>query len=322
MHWPVAATSFSRNWGQVLLNRFFRKQRILGLDLGSHSLKWVLLELPRRNVYKSGELELLELEESVRHRRIEELLQQLGPDYSQLVASQSARGTLCGYAELPPLSEAELAVACQAEALGRIPYPAGEARLSFQQVAPLGEGTGVFFTAERRHQGDRLLDWLENHSAAEIVLDSPPAALARAQTAFEQATEVSDFDALLDLGYSGSWLVLSRAGSPYYARHLPCGAQQLVYGLQMAGRQTAADAGAQLRRCSPSPAHALGPPLSKLVRDLERSLTEFGRPVARLTLSGGGAQPAVADYLGQNLSLPVVVDEQPRAKLAWGLALR
>jgi Tfp pilus assembly PilM family ATPase len=321
----------------------FRRPRALGLDLGSHSLKWALIDQRRKEVVHSGALVLFPeraslpqvLDWHLWESRVQQMLEEL-PEASSVYTVVQGKGTVYGYLEFPELPEDELKVAAQAEAQQLIPFPADSIQFSFTRVPPLNRGAGVFFAAAVLGEVLRLRQVLERSGRAPNRVEIPALALAR-EFQLNHAPQPGSFCALLHIGFSLTHWVVVRDGHPYYARDFAFGMGEFV----RAGQDEKSWSESEQRLASAdfrSP--RLAAPLRKLMQELKRTLVHCTEALQSVTLpplldvylSGGGACPQLAEVLAEGLRQRVVPDswnhlkcpqqQAPLYKLAAGLAIQ
>ncbi|MBN9419722.1 MAG: pilus assembly protein PilM [Candidatus Eremiobacteraeota bacterium] len=320
----------------------FRRPRSLGLDIGSHSLKWALLDRSRKEVVHSGSVALFPertslpqtLDWHLWETRVQEVLEEI-PEATTVYTVVQGKGTVYGYLEFPDLPEDELKVAAQAEAQQSIPFPADSIQFSYTRVPPLRRGVGVFYAAAVLGEVLRLRQVLERAGRAPNRVEIPPLALAR-EFQLNHAPASDAFFGLLHLGFSTTHWVVVRDGHPYYARDFAFGMGEFVRALQHGDWAEAERALNEADFRSP----ALAAPLRKLQQELKRTLAHCTDslqdvtlpPLLDIYLSGGGARSNLAAVLEDSLRQRVVPDHwlhlkcpQPQAalyKLAAGLAIQ
>jgi len=319
----------------------FRRQRSLGLDLGSHSLKWALLDRGRKEVVDSGQVALFpertclpqQLEWHLWESRVQQVLQEI-PEAHSVYTVVQGKSTVNGYMEFPELAEEELKVAAQAEARQSIPFPADSIQFSYTKVPPLKKGVGVFYAAAVLGEVLRVRQVLERSGRAPSRVEIPALALAR-EFQLNHGPPASSFFALLHLGFSRTHWVVVRNGHPYYARDFAFGVGEFVRALH---DQDWAQA-EQLLASADFRSARLAAPLRKLQQELRRTLSDCTEqlqgetlpPLLDVYLSGGGACGNLAEVLAESLRQRVLNDhwehlkcpqqQAPLYKLAAGLAI-
>lgn len=304
-----------------MLNRFnpFARGRTLGLDLGSHSLKWALVDGARGAIEKSGVLALHPQrrgrEEQPPHEQVTACLREVT---SQLPASirtahtaVQGRGTAYGYLEFPRLEPDELDVAAQAEAQRFIPFPPEEARFTFTAVPPLdgGNRSAVFYVAARNDEVVKLRGLLAEHGLEVTRVEVPAVALAR-EFQRNHDPPLDQFVGLVHVGFSLTQIVIVRGGLPYYARDFAPAARDMIFALEMARHDGWEQAEQELGLLDLTvPGNPVEPPVSKLADGVKRTLSAFGREVSAVYLSGGGAVASLERRLARELDREVWRDD-------------
>jgi Tfp pilus assembly PilM family ATPase len=320
----------------------FRRQRSLGLDIGSHSLKWALLDRGRKEIVHSGTVPLFPersylpqtLDWQLWESRVQQVLEEI-PEASSVYTVVQGKGTVYGYLEFPDLPEDELKVAAQAEAQQAIPFPADSIQFSYTRVPPLRKGLGVFYAAAVLGEVLRLRQVLERSGRAPNRVEIPALALAR-EFQLNHAPPPGSFFALLHLGFATTHWVVVRDGYPYYARDFAFGMGEFARALQDGSWSEAEQALNEADFRSPQ----LSAPLRKLQHELKRTLahcTEILQsitlpPLLDVYLSGGGANANLAGVLEEHLRQRFLPDlwqhlkcpqqQAPLYKLAAGLAIQ
>ncbi|MBS2040048.1 pilus assembly protein PilM [bacterium] len=323
----------------------FRRPRTLGLDLGSHSLKWTVLDPRRKEITHSGAVALFPershlpqvLDWHQWERRVSRALEEI-PEAHSVYTVVQGKNTVSGYLEFPELPEEELKIAVQAEAQQHIPFPADSIQFSYTRIPPLAptadKKIAVFFAAAVLSEVLRLRQILERTGRAPNRVEIPALALAR-EFQLNHCPPEDAFIALLHIGFSLSHWVVVRNGYPYYARDFAFGMGEFVRAsLQGRSWKEAEDSLEELDFSAPS----VAAPLSKLIQELRRTLAHCTEALQSVTLpplldvylSGGGASSFLAQTLGQQLRQRIIPDtwhhlkcnrNQPALfKLAAGLA--
>ena len=311
----------------------FRRPRSLGLDLGSHSLKWALLDQRRKEVIQSGASALFPERSSLPQvlewhqweSRVRQALLEI-PEANTVYTVVQGRSTTYGYLEFPELPEDELKVAVQAEAQQLIPFPADSIKFSYTKVPPLQPGprAGVFFAAAVLGEVLRLRQVLERSGRAPNRVEIPPLALAR-EFQLNHSPPPGTFCALLHIGFSLTHWVVVREGHPYYARDFAFGTGELVRAWQTEGSWNETE-DSLLNADFSSP--RLQAPITSLLQELKRTLAHCTEALQSTTLpplldvymSGGGASPRLAELLSQELRQRVMMDSWRHLKCSQEMA--
>lgn len=325
----------------------FRRPRALGLDLGSHSLKWAVLDERRREVTHSGAVRLFPERASLAQvldwhlweSRVRTALEEI-PEVNSVYTVVQGKNTVYGYLEFPELPEDELKIAVQAEAQQQIPFPADSLQFSYTKLPPLAPGDqgkrqGIFFAAAVLSEVLRLRQILERSGRAPRRVEIPALALAR-EFQLNHSPPANTFAALLHIGFSLSHWVIVRNGYPYYARDFAFGTGDFVRACQHGQDWAQTEAWLAVQDYQSA---RLAAPLRKLVQELTRTLAHSTEalqavtlpPLLEVHLSGGGACGRLAQVLSEELRQQVSLEQwrqikcrqhAPLFKLAAGLAVQ
>ena len=300
----------------------FRRQPSLGLDVGRKTVKWVWFDVDKRRILDCG---------CVERDHWELLSGQLPPESGGANTALQGAVTAYGYLEVPQLADDELSVAVQAEAQQWIPFPLENTEFRYQKTPPRQPGTeiGAFYAAALREPVEELRSLLAGTGHPALRVEVPALALAR-EHHFNHPELATQYCGLLHIGYTGTHFALTRGGFPYYARDFAPGAGEFVEALELelnGDRKEAELCFYQADFEMP----ALGPPLSRLLTALRRTLRHCDAGAVPLFLSGGGATGNLARVLSERLGLAVTRDPWHKVeggqgppeiyKLAVGLAI-
>lgn len=304
-----------------LLNPF-RRGRSLAIDVGSRAVKWVWMDVERNRILQCGAVPRGELGGLDAHLPAE-----------AAGANTAVQGltTAYGYLELPVLTDDEFRVAVKAEAQQWIPFPLDQAEFRAQRTPSLhgGEQVGAFYAAALRNPVEELRSALQRLGRPALRVEVPALALAREHRR-NHPELAQQFCGLVHIGYGLCHFVLARDGYPYYARDFVPGCSEFLLALEaeLAGNREAAE---EVFRLADFRMPALGPPLTRLLETLRRTLRYCGAHAVPLYLSGGGCTGNLASVLAAGLGVQVVKDcwnrvqgqseWAPLFKLAVGLAL-
>lgn len=313
----------------------FRRQRWVGLDLGSHSLKWAVVDSSRRELVQSGCTPLFPERQNLAQpldwhlweSRVQKGLEAIPMEVAGLNTVVQGKSTVYGYLEFPNLSDDELRVAAQAEAQQAIPFPADTIQFSYTRVPPLRDpaGCGIFFAAALLSEVLRLRQLLARAGRTPQRVEVPALALAR-EFALNHEPARSEIWGVLHIGFSLTQLVVVREGFPYYARDFGLGSGHFSQALCAAHGLTFDEAEKQFYDGGLHKA-----PLGRLGDQVQRTLQHAAFDLKGLYLSGGGAVASLAEALQQRVGLPVLHDSWQKLKgrsepsglfkLAAGLAI-
>jgi type IV pilus assembly protein PilM len=317
---------------------------MIGLDIGTHSVKLVHLEHRngRRRLLSAVEEPALSesgQDEEARVEAVRKALQRAGLRSGRgetIVTAVSGSGTAVKQVEFPLLTDEELASSVRWQAGKRLPFGPDEAVLDYQVLSrdEASDKMNVLLVAVTRvHLGEHL-KFLKKAAVDPLIIDLSPLALANAVLETQELEEGKAV-VVLDIGASTTILDVFAPGEFFFTRDIA------VTGRQLAGetprrnsddsRKSAAqqetatlpDADApqdtaperkeqagQQRSDGPSP-EAGRTPLDRLVFEIRRSLTYYENRRGRggfekLFLAGGGMRlPQLSDHLHNRLGVAV-----------------
>ncbi|MCK6483884.1 MAG: pilus assembly protein PilM [Phycisphaerae bacterium] len=249
---------------------------------------------------------------------------------------------------LPRMPWEEKAAALEFEALDRFSFPDDRGRFQFVVAGDVRQGNELKDELIVFGAGDSLVGGLirrlESLQLEPVAIDAAPCAMARSFARFlrreEDAAAVNVF---LDVGYSGSSLVITRGPEVAFVKVIDVGgarfneavAQRMGTSAEQAAevRLTAIEAAGRSRRKSDSEEHAapstpdsvheqvadaVRAPIEQLAREVQLCLRYFavtfrGQRPASLTLVGGEAhEPSLCGLMGQITDIPCLVGDPMR----------
>jgi general secretion pathway protein L len=330
--------------------------RVLGLDLGSHTVKAVLLETTLRGFQVKSYVTAPVPAEGDRVARLEAALQQViaaGPLAADNVVISVPGVSVATHSLALPFSDTKKVEAALAgEVADQLPFDLDEAVYDYQaNETKTGDvkGAQVLVGVVRKEELAALLESLKKQKLDPRIVTHPGLALQNVLAtlpADEQAV------AIVDLGHERTSIAIGRAGGPVdFARTFTGGGLALSKALSNEFKIPLAEAQSWKETHGAVGAEVVGPDaeraagaflraLQPVVRELRSSLKSYSarlkRPVSRILLCGGTAKLlGLAGQLEKDLGVPVSVaslppDAQgalglnagPEALQAWALALR
>lgn len=275
-----------------VLNR--NRCRVLGLEVSPEFVHWVLLDTDRMEVLEAGTC----APDGVLPR---------WPRHGLVAAVVPGPNSSCGYLEFSGISATqELATAVEAETRRCLPFAPTLTEVSFRRQPPASDTAevGVFFCAALKSDVQALRQQLQRLGLSAGRVELPALALARG-FATNHRPDNGRYQALLHLGGQQSQLIIVRDGHPYFARDFVPGHADFVYSLIQEFGCSRQEVESLLAMPGWTVTPGMGPPLSKLVSSLRRSLAYAQVEVERLHVSGGAACPCLVPALQQHLGLPV-----------------
>jgi type IV pilus assembly protein PilM len=301
---------------------------IIGLDIGSHSVKIVGLRMTSKGPFITA-LGIKEIprrkDEEETHTLIENLkalLREVPLKTRNVRLTVSGEGVNPIRITLPSMPNAELSQAIRWEIKDQVPFPIETARIDFHILDEfVEEGVkklDLMVAACPSHLIDQTLSIAEGAGLRPSHLDIAPFALWNAFTLYDQSAQ-EKVVALIDLGSRKTGIHLFRNGRFQFSREVtPAGAditQAIVEGLSH-GEDTD-----QLYEQAEEEKQATGipqpipfwmrPVLERLVAEISRSLDYYRSQfnverVDRVLLTGGGAKlKNLATFFSTELHLPV-----------------
>ncbi|HKX46430.1 MAG TPA: type IV pilus assembly protein PilM [Planctomycetota bacterium] len=299
----------------------FRKQKsILGLDLGSHSLKAVEISLdgPEPVVTGFARVDLAPGQE--RSVALTELLRQGGFHAKQVASSVAGQSVVVRYISMVPMSDSELRQAIRFESDKYLPFDADEVVLDCQRLQrgrAEAEGEGqmnVVLVACQKGVVHNQAQELVQHGLQPVAIDVDVFALGNAWelcglSTDELAAEDSEptATALVDIGASRTQINVLSRGETCFSREIGIGGADMTQAI--ARRLNVEPDEAERLKRDPQERHvevsrAINPVLEDLVSELSLSLdyveNREGVRVDRVLLSGGGVlAPGVVEFIEQ-----------------------
>jgi type IV pilus assembly protein PilM len=319
--------------------RMFRKRRkanLVGIDIGSSSIKVVELERT-----KEGNLRLVRFvrepllseaivdSEIIDRQAVVEAIQNVFEEHkiqSRTVATAvSGRAVIVKKIWMDRLEEEDAREAILWEAEQHIPYDIHDVTLDFQ-ILRSEEGEKqmeVLLVAAKKDMVHQHADILREAGLEPAVIDVDAFAVQNA-VASNYDIDPSEVVAICDIGSEESNLNIVRNNMPLYTKDLPVGTTALIDVLKRELDFDQEEAEEALR--SPPQDVEISEHLHVVFDDLAEAVERAGaflktsdesEQVSRLMLSGGGAHtPGVAEYLANRLQIPVeLVDPLQRLEI-------
>ena len=327
--------------------------RVLGLDLGSHSLKGVLLETTGRGTSVVSYAESRRADEAPLDEALAVFLAENAWSPDQVVVALPGPSLATHAFTLPFTDTKRIAATLPFEVEGELPFELSQVVFDHQVTRRRANATDLLVGLVRREELAELLRTLGARELDPRVVTHPAIAYQNLFLSAPERFEVAPGAALavLDIGHRRTSIAVGRpAEGLLFARAFPGGGRDLSRALAAEFQVPLAEAetwkerdgslvaggGTEHERARAALLRALGP----LVREARATLkAASGRehlPVARLLLAGGTARlPGLAEHLGAELGQPTDVlllpavatsvvppEVQPRAAEAYALALR
>jgi general secretion pathway protein L len=317
--------------------------RVLGLDLGSHTVKAVLLETTLRGFQVKSYTTAPVATEGERPARLEAALTQLlaqGPLTADSVVVAVPGVSMATHSLALPFSDVKKVEAALAgEVADQLPFELDEAVYDYQATeTKVGEvkGAQVLVGVLKKQELAGLLDQLKAAKLDPRIVTHPGLTYQNV-LATMPAAEADEAVAVLDLGHERCSLAIGKAGGPVdFARTFIGGGLALTKALStefqipLAEAQTWKEAhgavggevvGPDAERAAGAFMRALQPVIRELRASLKSYAAKMRRPVTRLLLCGGTSKLlGLAGQLERDLSIPTsLVSLPPEAQGALGL---
>jgi general secretion pathway protein L len=327
--------------------------RVLGLDLGSHSLKGVFLEATGRGTSILHYGETRRAEEGSLDETLAAFLAEHAWSPDQVVVALPGPSLATHAFTLPFTDPKRIAATLPFEVEGELPFELSQVVFDHQVTRRRANTTDLIVGLVRREELAELLKMLATRGLDPRVVTHPAIAY---QSLFLVAPERFDVApgatvAVVDLGHRRTSVAVGRpAEGLLFARTFPGGGHDLSRALATEFQVPLAEAEAwkerdgslvpggtaEHERARTALLRALGPIVRESRATLKAASGREHLPVARLLLAGGTARlPGLVEHLGAELGLPadqillpamaaaaIPVEVQPRAAEAYALALR
>jgi type IV pilus assembly protein PilM len=294
----------------------FRKQRSVGLEVGSGSIKALALERRRGNLVITGRaLGAVDAEADPRQvaQTVHAVLASAGAATDPVVTAVGGAEVVIRQVSLPPLPAAKVlpALEIQHRELGLL--PPGDAVMDAQMLRRSKDGTtnevlSVSVPKALIEERQRLLQ----QAAVQVrILDVEPLAILNGALELT-GLEAAELLVLLNVGHEASVLCLYSERGPVVARYLDIGVNALTEALRSAFNVPAAGLDSFIHNLPYTEASriqaACREQLDRMAEDIRLSMTfyrtEYDREgVPRFALSGWSEMPQLGRWLADRLSL-------------------
>jgi type IV pilus assembly protein PilM len=316
---------------------------IIGLDIGSHSIKLVGLKMTSKGPFLTcvgmKEIPLGKDKEDVNafSETLRSLVSEVGLKTKKVNLVVSGSGVQIKRISVPSLPKAELKEAVRWEIKDHLPFPVETGQIDFHILNEYVEDNvkklDLITVACPKHLVDRTLSIAEKAGLQPIHLDVAPFALWNALSAWDRIKK-EETVALIDLGAEKTGIYIFKDGLLQFSREVtPAGAditKAIVEGIGSVGepgrlyeqaenikreigipsepsQERMSDKSTSLSKIS----FLVRPVLERLAAEIGRSLdyyrSQFNEErIDRILLTGGGANlKNIVSYLANELRLPV-----------------
>jgi len=302
--------------------RFFNNaQTTLGLDIGSHTVKAVVL---RKKDHAQPQLIACGIAEIDRQHTSttaavkaagESCLSHCNPKKYPLVTAVGGNSLIIKEIVFPSTPPKEIESALKWEAGRYIPVPGDSIVLKFQikGVREDGKNADLLLAAVEKKLLQEHTDLLETLQLCPRIIDAVPLALANCYCSLSPQ-EADHNEAIIEIGATTSYLMLFRRQGQFFCRDIPFGGDRFTEGIQTYYQEDFLQA-EQRKRTGDFEAEAIQPVCEQILHEIRQSLFYYDTKTGNkgfqmLKLSGGGAHVrGLNNYLEKMLSLPIVYFE-------------
>ncbi len=308
-----------------------RRKELVGLDIGSSSIKAVQLQRVR-NGYRLAALGIAPVDPEtivdgmiMDAGRVSDAIRRIFEEndigLKEVAISVSGHSVIVKKIKVPRMSKAELRAGVAWEAEQHIPYSIKDVNLDFQIVGENRAGIGEMDVLLVAVKKEIVNDYLAVISAAGLeaaVVDVDAFALENAFT-ISQKVKPDEVVALVNIGAAVTTINVLQGGVSEFTRDSAMAGNRYTEALQKSLGLPYEQAEA-LKRGAPVAGHEFaeaGPIIEKvnaeLAGEIQRSFDFFRSSaqvdaIHRMVLSGGSARlPALSSYLSHALGLPMAI---------------
>jgi type IV pilus assembly protein PilM len=299
--------------------------KTLGLDIGSHSVKWVQLEKKGVAAYRLlsvGAFEIapegINVAEDPRKviiSAIRKAIQGINLKRTAIVTAIGGVSTAIRQIELPLMTEKELASAIKWEARNYIPFDINDVELDYQIIntSKASNKLDIILVSIIKDFVRYHLELLREIPMDPEIVDVNPLALVNA-VLFNEEIERDEFVVLMDIGDKNTTLSVYSEEGQYFVRNIMISGNDFTDDIMKGNGLSYADA-EKFKRNEDSIGliEIIKPSLDNLVREVRRSLTFYENQAkikgfSKIFLTGGSAPLKGLDgYLSIELGLPIEI---------------
>ena len=320
---------------------FGKKPSLVGLDIGSHTIKVVELESTNKghrlaNWGISAPLGEAIVDGEVMDRQlvtdaISNLLETRGIKSKTVVAAVSGRAVIVKKILMNKLSHEDAQQAVYWEAEQHVPYDINDVSLDFEILGPAPNDPKqmqVLLVAAKKDMVVQFSDLIRDAGLAPYIVDVDSFA---AQNAIEANYDFdpSEVVAIINIGSEITNIDITQAGIPYFTKDLQLGGNTFTEAAQRKFNMSQAEAEIAIRG-EGDQSQEMIPVIEQACEGLAlaldraqaylRTANEAG-PISRLMLCGGSAlTPGLKDYLQRRFNVPAEI-ANPLARVAYDPAL-
>ncbi len=317
---------------------FGKKQSLVGLDIGSHTIKAVELELQSNKSYRlvhwgvSPPLAEAIVDGEIMDRQlvtdaISNLLDSRQIKSRQVVAAVSGRAVIVKKISMNRLSHDDAQQAVFWEAEQHVPYDINDVSLDFEILGPVANDPKqmqVLLVAAKKDMVLSFSDLIRESGLQPLVVDVDSFAV---QNAIEANYDFrpDEVVVILNIGSEITNIDIIQAGVPYFTKDLQLGGNTFVEAAQRKFNLSQSEAAAVVRGESNAGLEVgsvIEQACESLVIALDRAqayLRTAGEAGAltRIMLCGGSAlTPGLAEFLGRRFNVPAEI-ANPLSRIAY-----
>ncbi len=308
---------------------FGKKQSLVGLDIGSHTVKVVELEAQANKAHRlthwgvSAPLAEAIVDGEIMDRQlvtdtISNLLETRGIKSRNVVAAVSGRAVIVKKITMNRLSAEDAQQAVYWEAEQHVPYDINDVSLDFEILGPSAQDPKqmqVLLVAAKKDMVTSFGDLMQEAGLSPFIVDVDSFA---AQNALEANYDFSaeEVVAILNIGSEITNINIVQAGVPYFTKDLQVGGNTFIEAAQRKFNLSQTEAAAAVRGESGS-AIDMVPVIEQACESLATALEraqaylrtagEAGA-ITRVMLCGGSAlTPGLPAYLNRRFSVPAEI---------------
>jgi len=319
---------------------FQKKQSLIGLDIGSHTVKAVEIESlpngqhrlvnfgisePLHEAIVDGEI----MDRQLVTDAIANLLETRGIKTRSVVAAVSGRAVIVKKITMQNLNQDDARQAILWEAEQHVPYDINDVSLDFEVLGPAADGKQqqVLLVAAKKDMVLSFADLIREAGLTPVVIDVDSFAIQNALSANYDFAP-GEVIAILNVGSEITNINIVQNGVPYFTKDLQIGGASFIDAVQRRYNVTREVASAALagQRADLDVAPVVEQTCESLATALERAqayLRTTGEtgPIGRIMLAGGGSMtPGLVPFLESRFSVPTEI-ANPLARVQYDPAL-
>jgi type IV pilus assembly protein PilM len=308
--------------------------RTVGLDVGSHTIKCVCLEKRGLKHVALLGVEAVEISQFESHqqdengadaqvRAIRHVMENIRSHRAKVVSSVGGVSTAVRQVELPKMSAKELSSSINLWARNYMPFDIKEVQLDYQVFGfdRNSRKIRLILVAVIKDYVQKHIDVLHEAHIDPVLVDVNPLAVMNVFL-FNEETRDDQCIIVLDVGDRNTTLCIYSEQDQYFVRNLMISGNDFTRDIQRGLGLPYGDVERYKRgeivvgeKNGPSPKliDVIKPSMDALIKEVRRSLTYYEnqtrtRGFSQIVLTGGSVQmEKFADYLGENLGLPVKI---------------